>query len=66
MSNPDMTKTQEMPIPETLADIYRNDPLGLYSHRQGMDCRDVDSTTFIDSWNARKPAGDFTDETDGE
>ena len=33
-----MRKTLEMPIPETLADIYRTDPLGLYSHRKERGC----------------------------
>lgn len=38
MSNPDLTKTQEMAIPEPLADVYRNDPLGVYSHRREAGC----------------------------
>jgi len=38
MSNPDLTKTLEMQIPETLADIYKADPLGIYSHRREAGC----------------------------
>ena len=38
MTNPDMTKTQEMQIPETLSDIWRRDPLNLFSYRQETHC----------------------------
>ncbi len=61
MSNPDLTKTQEIPIPETIADICRTDPEGVFTYRR-MDCRDIDSTACIEAWQARKPAGDFTEE----
>jgi hypothetical protein len=44
----DTTKTREMPVVETVTDLYRDDPLGIYSHRQ-MDSRDTDSTSFITS-----------------
>jgi hypothetical protein len=61
MSTADMTKTQEIPIPETIADICREDPEGVFTYRR-MDCRDTDSTSYVESWKARKPAGDFTEE----
>ncbi len=64
MSSNDMTKTQEIPIPETIADICRNDPLRVFTYRR-MDCRDTDSTAFQQSNAARKPAGDFTTEGEG-
>lgn len=38
MSNPDNRKTQEMPIPESVADIWRNDPLRLFSYRKETRC----------------------------
>lgn len=57
----DMTKTQEIPIPETIADICRNDPCNVFTYRR-MDCRDTDSTSFIESHAARKPAGDFSNQ----
>lgn len=33
-----MRKTQEMPIPETIADIWRTDPLGRFSYRAETRC----------------------------
>lgn len=62
MNDRNMRKTVEMPVVESIAETYRQDPLGIYSHRRVMDCRDIDSTAAINQWNARKPAGDFTDE----
>ncbi|MDD5538086.1 MAG: hypothetical protein PHF12_03855 [Candidatus Omnitrophica bacterium] len=38
MSTADMTKTQEIPIPESVGDIWRNDPLKLFSYRQETRC----------------------------
>lgn len=60
----DMRKTQEMPVVETVADIYRTDPLGIFTHRRAMDCRDIDSTAFQQEYAARK-RGDFTTEGEG-
>lgn len=34
MKNSDMVRTQELPIPETIADICRNDPLRLFTYVQ--------------------------------
>lgn len=38
MSTADMTKTQEIPIPENVADIWRRDPLNLFSYRKETRC----------------------------